>query len=160
MKMTLATIQGAEIVLYTDWTGAEIVQFTADMDVDCDGSGGNPFRDPYFQPDTRLHFMGRPLHAELIPYVVVPPVIIAKTRGIVFGSLCECRNTRNGRTALAVVGDSGPTSKIGEGSPALCRLLGLDDNPNHGGTSDFIIEYTIHVGVPAVIPVTFNLQAA
>lgn len=161
MKTTIATIQGAEIILFREeTTGAELVQFTADMDVDCDGSGGNPEKDPCFQPDTRLRFMGRPLHAELIPYVVVPPVVLAKTNGRVLGCLCECRNMRNGRTARAVVGDSGPAAKVGEGSPALCRLLGLDDNPNRGGTQEFIIEYTIHVNTPAVVPVTFNLQAA
>ena len=159
MKTLLATIQGSEIWLYTDEsTGQEIVRFTADMDIDCDGSGGNPNNDPYFQPDTRLHFRGRPLHAELIPYIVVPPIILAKTKGKVLGS--SCLVSRGKRSCFAVVGDSGPRAKVGEGSPALARALGLNDNPNHGGTSEFEITYEIEVGKPAVVSVTFDLQSA
>ena len=161
MKTIIATIQTADITLETDDDGMEFVEFTADMDIDCDGSGGNPHHDPYFQPDTRLHLHGNPLHAETVPYMVVPPVILAKTRGKVLGSLCEVTNMSNDRTALAVVGDSGPTRKVGEGSPALAELLGLDGNPNHGGTSGFIIRYRIHVGRAAVIDgVAYDLQSA
>lgn len=157
----LDTIQTAEIRLFTDTdTGKEIVRFTADMDVDCDGTGGNPHGDPYFQPDTRLHFKCRPLHAEVIPYVVVPPVVIAKTKGKVMGSHCIVTNTANGKKSTAVVGDSGPSRKVGEGSPALCEALGLDPNPNHGGTSDFIIEYEIFVNQPAVVVIIYDLQSA
>lgn len=162
MKTILETIQGAEITLLTDEaTGQEIVDFVADMDVDCDGSGGNPHHDPCFQPDTRLHFQGKALHAETVPYVVVPPVVLRRTRGKVLGSACEVTNTLNGKSTVAVVGDSGPTRKIGEGSPALCEALGLDPNPNHGGTSDRIIRYRIYVGRPAVVNgVTYDLQSA
>ena len=149
MKCIIATIQGADIIHQIDYSGYETVTFTADMDIDCDGSGGNPFHDPYFQPDTRLHFNGKALCAETEPYMVVPPVIIKATKGIVMGSMCEV--TYKGRTVVAVVGDSGPTKKVGEGSPALASLLGLDPNPNHGGTDKFEVTYKIHVGVPAVI---------
>ncbi len=159
-KTLLDTIQGSEIWLVVGDDGMEIVTFTADMDIDCDGLGGNPFHDPDFQPDTRLHVHGRPLHAELVPYIVVPPVVLAKTKGKVLGSVCYVRNINSKQEAAAVVGDSGPTRKIGEGSPALAEQLGLDPNPNHGGTSDFIIRYEIHVGVPAIIPVRFALQSA
>ena len=159
MKTNLGPIQGADIDLFTDLTGKEIVKFVADMDVDCDGTGGNPHHDPCFQPDTRLHFQGKALCAEQVRYVVVPPVVLQRTRGMVLGAMCRCRNQRNGRRATAVVGDSGPARKVGEGSPALCEALGLDPNPNHGGTSDFIIEYEIEVGVPAVVDgITYALQ--
>lgn len=144
----------------TDDDGYEIVTFTADMDIDCDGLGGNPFHDPYFQPDTRLHVHGRPLHAELVPYVVVPPLVLAKTKGKVLGCQCKVTNLKNKYEAPAVVGDSGPTKKIGEGSPALASLLGLDPNPNRGGTSDFIIRYEIMVNMPATLSVNFALQSA
>lgn len=162
MKDVIATIQGAEISRFTDEAnGSEVVDFVADMDVDCDGTGGNPHHDPFFQPDTRLHHDGHALRAEAVPYVVVPPVVLQRTKGIVLGSLCECTNTKNGKVAQAVVGDSGPSRKIGEGSPRLCELLGLDPDPNHGGTSDFIIHYRIFVGKPAVIDgVTYELQPA
>lgn len=161
MKTIIATIQTADITLETDDDGMELVEFTADMDIDCDGAGGNPHHDPCFQPDTRLHLHGAALHAETVPYMVVPPVILAKTRGKVLGSLCEVTNMQNGKMAYAVVGDSGPTRKVGEGSPALAELIGLDGNPNHGGTSDFIIRYRIYVGRAAVIAgVAYDLQSA
>lgn len=162
MKSILDTIQGCEIVLFRDEvTGLEIVEFVADMDIDCDGLGGNSHGDPYFQPDTRLHFEGKALVAEDVPYVVVPPVILAKTKGVALGSLCVCTNTRSGASYNAVVGDSGPTRKIGEGSPALATRLQLDPNPNHGGTSDHIIRYRIYVGQPARVDgITYTLQPA
>lgn len=157
---TIATIQGVDITL-DDSMGSEVVEFTADMDIDCDGIGGNPFHDRYFQPDTRLHFKGRALHAEVEPYVVVPPIVLAKTKEKVLGSLCILTNLRNGKTCNAVVGDSGPLTKVGEGSPAVAELLGLDPNPNYGGTSDKIIHYKIFVGIPAKIDsLTYNLQSA
>lgn len=167
MKTTIATIQGAEIVLETDISGNEVVTFTADMDVDCDGSGGNPHHDPFFQPDTSLHLPARPnpagkaLHAELVPYIVVPPIVLHRTLGKVLGSLCEVTNLKNSKTCMAVVGDVGPRSKVGEGSPALCEALGLSGNPNSGGTDSFTIRYRIMVGTPAVIDgVTYELQGA
>ncbi len=162
MKTIIGTIQGSDIVLIRDEvTGAEIVTFTADMDIDCDGTGGNPFHDPYFQPDTRLHSHGKALHAEVVPYAVVPPIVLQKTKGKVLGSMCYCTNIQNKKQAASVVGDSGPTRKIGEGSPALAERLGLSGNPNHGGTSDKIIRYEIHVGQRAVIDgVTYDLQGA
>lgn len=160
MKTIIATIQGAEITLDSP---PEVVRFVADMDVDCDGTGGNPHGDPCFQPDTRYHHDGQALHAETVPYVVVPPVILRKTVGKVLGSLCLCQNTRRPDLGWvkAVVGDSGPSAKIGEGSPALCQRLGLDPNPNHGGTSEHIIAYEIQVGVPAIVDgVTYHPQSA
>lgn len=160
MRKVIATIQGVDIVLATGMDGTEIVSFVADMDVDCDGLGGNPFHDPYFQPDTRLHVHGRPLHAELVPFVVVPPVVLEKTKGKVLGALCKVTNIDNGKCCLAVVGDSGPRSKVGEGSPALCEALGLSPNPNNGGTSDKIIKYEVMVGEPATIQISFQLQSA
>lgn len=158
MKRILATIQGQDIH-HEISNGYETVEFTGDMDIDCDGTGGNPFHDPCFQPDTRYHFQGKALHAEKVPYMVVPPIVIKGTVGIVLGALCEV--TYRGKTALAVVGDSGPTRKVGEGSPRLAELLGINPNPNHGGTDDFAVHYKIHVGVPAVIDgVHYTLQPA
>lgn len=145
----IATIQGCPITLITADDGSEVVEFTADADIDCDGLGGNPFRDPYFQADTKLHNEGKALYAERENYVVVPPVVVEKTKGIVFGSRVTCLNESNGKKAVGVVGDEGPRSKIGELSVAFAEALGLDGNPNHGGTDRKIIQYRIEVGVPA-----------
>lgn len=160
MKTILATIQGCSIALFTA-DGIELVDFVADADIDCDGSGLNPFGDPYFQPETRYKHNGCSLHAEVVPYVVVPPVVLQKTKGKVLGSLCELTNLHNGVRCMAIVGDSGPTRKIGELSPAAAELLGLSGNPNTGGTSEHIIRYLIHVGVPAKLnDVQYELQSA
>jgi hypothetical protein len=99
--------------------------------------------------------------AEFFPYVVVPPVILQHTTGHVLGSSCTVTNTKNGMTCEAVVADIGPSKQDGEGSPALCRALGLSGDPKSGGTSENVIQYDIHVGVPANINgVTFILQPA
>lgn len=160
MKTILAIKERVPLLLIRDAAG-EWVEWTADMDVDCDGIGGNPFHDPDFQPDTALHHDGKALWAERVPYVVVPPAVREHTNGVVLGSLCECWNIATDAYALAVVGDTGPTYKIGEGSPKLCELLGLDPNPNHGGCSDFRIKYRVHVGKAALIDgVQYELQRA
>ena len=164
MKRILAIIQGQQIVHEIDADENETVTFFGDMDIDCDGIGGNPFKDPYFQADTTLHYparpckCGKPLWAEKVPFVVVPPIVVKGTRGIVMGSLCEV--TYKGKTVQAVVGDSGPTKKVGEGSPRLAELLGINPNPNHGGTDEFVVKYKVHVGVPAAIDgIKYELQA-
>lgn len=154
MKRIIATIQGQDIHHEIDASGYETVEFIGDMDIDCDGAGGNPFHDPCFQPHTTY----KPdLVAEEVPFIVVPPIVVKATRGVVLGSLCEV--TYKGRTEFAMVGDVGPTRKVGEGSPALAKLLGINPNPNHGGTDDFVVHYKIHVGLPAKIDgITYPLQ--
>lgn len=146
---TIDTIQECPIFLQSDDTGAEVVVFIADADIDCDGTGGNPHHDPYFQPDTRLHNHGKALCAETERYVVVPPVIIAKTKGIVMGCKAICYNQKTGLKADGVVGDSGPRSKIGEVSVAMAEAIGLSGDPNHGGTDEHVIQYTLYPGVAA-----------
>lgn len=149
MTETIAIIQGCPIVLERMPDGSEKVTFTADADIDCDGTGGNPHRDPYFQSDTTLHNHGKALCAEKENYVVVPPVVRQKTKGIVLGCMVGCVNTKNGKTAWGVVGDIGPRTKVGEVSVAMAEALGLSGNPNTGGTSEHIIQYTIFVGQAA-----------
>lgn len=163
MKRIIATIQDQDIHHEIACDGYETVTFVGDMDIDCDGSGGNPHHDPCFQDDTTLHFPARPnpngkaLHAEAVPFVVVPPIVCKATRGKVLGSLCEV--TYKGKTVEAVVGDIGPSKKVGEGSPRLAELLGIDGNPNHGGTDEFAVTYKVHVGIPAKIDgITYELQ--
>jgi hypothetical protein len=59
----------------------------------------------------------------------------------------------------AICGEVGPDDKLGEGSCALAKAVGLNPNPNYGGTDDHIILYTIYVGEPAVVDgVKYKLQ--
>jgi hypothetical protein len=47
-------------------------------------------------------------------------------------------NSANGKRAHAIYADVGPTGKIGEGSIALARALGIDAKPRRGGVSSGI----------------------
>lgn len=152
----LGTIQGAEIIETTDGR----VAFIADADIDCDGSGGNPDKDPFFQAATTLRQGGKSLNAYRERFVVVPPVVVLKTRGIVMGCQAFVTNLRTGKVITAVVGDLGPTKKIGELSCACADALGINPHPNTGGTSERIVGYEIIPGMPALVEgTTYDLQA-
>ena len=104
--------------------------------------------------------------AEFFPYIVVPPVVQRRARGIVLGCHCSVVNHRNGRTWDAVVADIGPSAKDGEGSPELARRLGIPDSPLSGGVEAPDIEYILYPGRAALVTAQdgstflFRLQAA
>jgi hypothetical protein len=59
----------------------------------------------------------------------------------------------------AICGEIGPEDKLGEASCELARRVGLNPNPNYGGTEDKVITYIIYVGIPAVVDgVAYKLQ--
>lgn len=152
----LDTIQGSEIIEESDLR----VHFLADADIDCDG-GSNPFHDPYWQADTTLHYQGKPIDAERVPYMVVPPVVVKRTRGRVLGCQGKATNTLNGRTVMLVVADVGPMRKVGELSPAAAKALGINPHPISGGEERFVILYELWPDKPAVVQGTvYNLQPA
>ncbi|MGI0016640.1 MAG: hypothetical protein ACREBU_24720 [Nitrososphaera sp.] len=70
--------------------------------------------------------------AETIPYIVVAPLVIQKTAGIVRG--CKAQVTWRGKSVACVAADKGPANKIGEVSIAAARALALPSSPRHGGT--------------------------
>lgn len=151
----LGTIAGVQIVEATD---ARVV-FISGAAIDSDGSGGNLDKDPFFQPDTTLHHNAKALNAYKERFVVVPPLIVQKTRGIVFGCQAFVTNLITGKVVTAVVGDLGPAAKIGEISVACAQALGLNSNPNHGGTDAKAIGYEILPGVAASVDgIVYDLQ--
>jgi hypothetical protein len=85
--------------------------------------------------------------AETVPYIVVPPLIIQKTAGVVRG--CKARVTFNGKSVDCVVADRGPGGKIGELSIAAARELGIDPNPRTGGREKADVFYELWPGVAA-----------
>ena len=93
--------------------------------------------------------------SETVPYVVVPPLIIQKTRGIVRGS--RARVTYRGNSVDCVVADRGPRSKIGELSIAAARAVGIPSSPKNGGTTRPEVLYELWPGIAAP---GFVLQAA
>jgi hypothetical protein len=118
-----------------------------DMDNDVDGS-------PYWNDDksgqagTRWQYNHKPINGDIIPFIVVPPQIIKVTPEIIGG--CIGTVEYNNIVQSVVVGDSGPSNKIGEGSPATLRALGLTALKNgNGGIDDQKILYRIWPGVAA-----------
>jgi Fungal chitosanase of glycosyl hydrolase group 75 len=127
------------------------LQWDAGMTIDCDGSGGNPDNDPYFQPETSLKYKGKSLNAYEVPFIVVPPFVIGCVKPVVMGCMAVVINLEKGEVTQAVVGDCGPQKKIGEASCACAEEIGLDGDPNHGGTEKKIIRYMIFPGIAAYV---------
>lgn len=85
--------------------------------------------------------------AETIPYIVVPPLIIQETLGVVRG--CKARVTCRGKSVDCVVADKGPSNKIGELSIAAARAIGLPSSPRSGGTEMQEVLYELWPGIAA-----------
>ncbi len=85
--------------------------------------------------------------AETVPYIVVPPLIIQATAGVVRG--CKARVTWRSKSVDCVVADKGPRNKIGELSIAAAREIGLPSSPRSGGTDKPEIFYELWPGVAA-----------
>jgi len=151
---TLGTIENCSIVELDN--GA--VTWTGHARIDDDGSD-NRFGDPDWQQGTSLVHNGKPVDAESVAYIVVPPLILMAVHGVVLGCQAHCVNHANGMECDAVVADVGPHAKIGEMSCQCARDLGMSGNPNTGGTDDNVIEYVIFPGQPATVKgETFSLQ--
>jgi hypothetical protein len=93
--------------------------------------------------------------AETVPYIVVPPLVVQRTSGVVRG--CKARASCNGKSVDCVVADRGPRGKIGELSIAAARALGLRSSPRNGGTEKPEVLYELWPGIAAP---GFVLQAA
>lgn len=85
--------------------------------------------------------------AATVPYIVVPPLIIQKTVGVVRG--CRARVSLGSRSVDCVVADQGPSNRIGELSIAAAQALGLPSSPRDGGTEQPVVLYELWPGNPA-----------
>jgi Fungal chitosanase of glycosyl hydrolase group 75 len=101
----------------------------------------------YRYPGKRPNDPAAYVDSETIPYIVVPPLIIQKTAGIVRG--CKARVTWQGKSVECVVADKGPSNKIGELSIAAARAIGLAASPRNGGTEKPAVRYELWPGVAA-----------
>lgn len=93
--------------------------------------------------------------SQTIPYIVVPPLIVKRTAGIVRG--CKARVTWRGKSVDCVVADKGPAKKIGELSIAAADALGMRSSPRDGGTENTDVLYELWPGTAAP---GFELQGA
>lgn len=85
--------------------------------------------------------------AETVPYIVVPPLVIQHTVGVVRG--CRSRVTWRGQSVDCVVADKGPRNKIGELSIAAARAVGMPSSPRSGGTETADLLYELWPGQAA-----------
>jgi len=94
---------------------------------------GNPnVRDPH-----------RYVDAEEIPYVVLHPKALGFAH---LGDFAMVVNLENGKAAAAIVADrSAPNLRVGEGSIALAKALGVDSDARVGG-KDHDIAYIVFPG--------------
>lgn len=134
------------------------VHFVADLDVDVDGLGSS-HGDPWYQPDTSLHYKGKALNADVDYYIVVPLDLPKMVKGVVMGCQGRVTNLRNGKSFSCVVGDEGPTFKDGEASRILAIALDVNPSPINGGEDNPVIYYEFWPGMPAVVDgKTYDLQ--
>lgn len=116
--------------------------------VDADGSPRAREIDAHGDTKTSLRYAdGRrgSINAEEVPYIVMPKGEFAK-HGLNLGDMALVRNKENGRLSVAVFADAGPSHKRGEGSMALAGELGLNRNPNYGGSQRPNFEYLVLPG--------------
>jgi hypothetical protein len=75
--------------------------------------------------------------ARKIPYIVLSAEVAGRF-GIRLGDFAVVAHQRNGRFAYAyaIYADVGPPGKLGEGSMALAKTLGLSSNPRVGGAEE------------------------
>ena len=101
----------------------------------------------YRHPDRDAGDPAAYVDAETVPYVVVPPLIVQRTAGVVRG--CKARISFDGRSVDAVVADRGPRTKIGELSIAAARALGMPASPRNGGRTRPDVSYELWPGIAA-----------
>lgn len=78
-----------------------------------------------------------------IPYVVLPPIGFKHAR---LGDFATVINLQNGRVVGAILADESSSDvKMGEGSIALAKALGINPNPRTGGI-DYGVAYVIYPG--------------
>lgn len=121
----------------------DAIYWTADMDIDCDGASTstcNTTTDPWFQVGTSF---GNNIDASKVPYYVIPSNFNLGSHGLDGGQIAAV--LYNGKLTFAVLMDTGPNTIIGEASYATAKLLGVDPDPETGGT-DGPVTYIVFTG--------------
>lgn len=154
---TIATIQGVPVYQHEDGH----LSWLSKCAIDNDGSGGNPEHDPAHQDETTLkHRNGTSLNAQTESFIVVPPAIVRGVSGIVMGCKARVHYRKTGDICDAVVGDLGPSDKIGEASVKCAKMLGMNPSPISGGEDGMDqVLFECWPGIPAVVDgVLYPLQ--
>jgi glycosyl hydrolase group 75 (putative chitosanase) len=122
---------GRWVGVVTDASGKPVVQRSG------------PFRGLYVSQTTlaqgaRVTDPRTYVDASRIPYIALPRSFIEQF-AVRLGDIAMVANTRNQKRSYAIFADIGPKGKIGEGSMALARALGISANPRRGGVSNGIL---------------------
>jgi hypothetical protein len=144
----IVTLEGCDAYSVVE-RGVMRCYWTAKMAICCDGMPVNTYGDPCYQSQTAYYNGGKFVNADYVPYIVVPPQVRNGVEPVVMGCQGVIINLKNGRSTPAMVGDEGPSDKIGEASCEAARRVGLSGDPNNGGTSDHVILYIIWPGIAA-----------
>lgn len=80
----------------------------------------------------------RYVDAEKIPYIVLPPKV-KRLGKVKTGDMAVVYNTHNHKLMYAIYADTGADTRIGEGSIALAKSLGINANARTGGIANGII---------------------
>lgn len=139
-------IRGGKVIFTKSW-GRDIVLLGPDNQPLVLPSGIIPSRTWYRKTDKLVSDPAAYLDSETENYIVVPPLIVQTTAGIVRG--CKAAATYKGKTVFGVAGDLGPRNKNGELSIAMARALGLPSSPRNGGSDKQDVLYELWPGVPA-----------
>jgi hypothetical protein len=139
-------IRNGKVICVHSWA-RDIVLLGPDNEPKIFANGVIASRTWYRHPDKAVNDPAAYVDAETVPYIVVPPLIVQATAGVVRG--CKARVTRAGRSVDCVVADRGPRTKIGELSIAAARAIGLPSSPRSGGTESPDVLYELWPGVAA-----------
>lgn len=163
------TINGSPLLL--DQT-RPLPEWFYDSGSQVDGDGAITVHDPDYaldltDPDYQNATSYQPsLDPDIDPWTVLPLQMFVGVKPMVMGCQAYLYNRTTKLWAPAVVGDRGPSIKVGENSIILNKMLGIPDSPISGGTdpAQHVIWYHILPGVPAVVTLpdgttkTYTLQ--
>ena len=130
---------GSPMVYIKSFKG--VIGWESFVQLDTDGSGEPPFKDPDRQNTTNLHSKSQHLDANKIPYIVLPSS--NKIQDVLVGDLGILVDTEKGKYIFVIYGDKGPKTKIGEASVAAHRELGLTDGKKNRGYEEEGLVYIV-----------------
>jgi hypothetical protein len=88
----------------------------------------------------------RYVDSESIPYFVLPGTTSVAGLGAKLGDFGAVYNPKTGKLCYAIYADIGPRKKIGEGSIALAKALGVPSSPRTGGMEERRLLYVVFPG--------------
>jgi hypothetical protein len=157
-RQLIGTIEGCAIYAVEKF-GVLRVEWVAKMAVCCDGMPENTYDDPHWQAGTAYWNGGKFVNADLVPYIVVPPMIIESVVPVVKGCQGVIVNLKNGLSTPAGMFEVGPDDKLGEASCEGAGRVGLSRSPINGGTDEHTILYAIWPGIAAIVDnIHYKLQ--